>query len=88
MNTNKKVYNSLKYISMITQLGIAVITPAILCTFGAIWLKNKFGLGDWIVIAGIILGIASGFYSLISYMQMFLRDARKDQQEYEDKFRK
>lgn len=87
MKANKKIYNSLKYMSMISQLGISVIAPAIVCIWGAIWLKSKFNLGDWVVLVGIFLGLASGICSFINYMKMFLRDVEKEQKEYENKFK-
>lgn len=88
MSKNKKIFNSLKYTTMITQLGISVVTPILLCIFGALWLKGKFNLGNWIVICGIVVGVSSGFYSLMSYFYLFLKDAKKDQEEYNNQFKK
>lgn len=41
----------------LTQLGISVAAPLALCTLGALWLRNRFGLGVWVLFVGIGLGI-------------------------------
>ena len=41
----------------LTQLGISVAAPLALCTLGAVWLRNRFGLGVWVLLVGIGLGL-------------------------------
>lgn len=41
----------------LAQLGISVAAPLALCTFAALWLRNRFGLGVWVLFVGIGLGI-------------------------------
>lgn len=41
----------------LTQLGISVAAPLALCTLGTLWLRNRFGLGAWVLFVGIGLGI-------------------------------
>lgn len=86
-NPNKKIYNSLKNLSMLSQLGLSVIVPPLLCILLSTWLKNKFGLGDWVVVVGILFGVAGGITSLFNYFKIAIKDAKKSQQEYEDKFK-
>lgn len=87
MNANKKIYHSLKNLGLFTQLGISVIVPCILCILGATWLKNRFDLGDWVVVAGILLGAASGVSSLVRYFKTAIQDAKKAQDEYNSQFK-
>lgn len=86
-NPNKKVYDSLKYLSLISQIGISVITPCLLCILGALWLRSKFNLGDWVIILGILFGLAGGIVSISKYAKMALRDARKSEKELKDKYK-
>lgn len=74
-------------LSLISQLAISLLVPIFLMIFVCTWLKNKFGFGDWIVLAGILFGVASGLNSMWSYLKRFLREGRQQQKEYEDKFR-
>lgn len=87
MDFDKETARSWRYLSLISQLAISMITPVLLMIFVCIWLKNKFGLGNWVVMAGMLLGIGSGLSSVWTYLKRFLREGEKQQQEYEDKFR-
>ncbi len=82
MEGNKKIYKSLKYMTMLTQLGISVVAPLILCIPAAIWIKSKLNLGDWVVLVGVMLGIASGCYSFWQSLKKFIKDMHKEQEEY------
>ena len=44
-------------------------------------------LGDWVVMAGMLLGVGSGLSSVWTYLKRFLREGERQQQEYEDRFR-
>lgn len=87
MDPNKKIFNSMKYVTMLSQLGLSVIIPPLVCIWLSLWLKEKFNFGDWVVLVGIFLGIASGITSLINYLKVFVKDAKENQQEYQDKFK-
>ncbi|MBE6560879.1 MAG: hypothetical protein E7662_07120 [Ruminococcaceae bacterium] len=50
-------------ISLITQLGLSLVTPPLLLLLGALWLQNRFGIGDWILLCAILAGIISGGYA-------------------------
>ena len=72
---------------MLSQLGLSVITPPLICIFATLWIREKFGLGNWIVVAGIIFGTLSGVVSLVNYLKTALKDAQKSQKEYQDRFK-
>lgn len=55
MNYKKDVYRSL---AMVTQIGISMLAPIIMCVFIGYWLDNKFGWNTTIVL--LILGILAG----------------------------
>lgn len=79
-NVNK-TFNTIKHISFLTQFGLSVITPLLLCIFLGVWLKNKFGLGDWIVFTAIIIGLISAFYSAASVFVYIFKEAKKSEKE-------
>lgn len=66
-------------LSMITQFGISVITPPILCILAAMWLQSRFNIGDWIMITGILLGTASGVTSMINTIRYMSKEANKEE---------
>ncbi|MBQ8603290.1 MAG: AtpZ/AtpI family protein [Oscillospiraceae bacterium] len=82
-NRNNMWYN----LSLLSQLAISFLTPIFLMIFVCTWRKSKFALGDWIIIAGILLGMGSGISSVWVYLKKSIKDAEKQQQEYENQFR-
>ncbi len=65
-------------LAMVTQFGITVITPVLLCIIGAIWLRDKFNLGNWTVILGILIGIASSVLSMIKLLRQMSELAKEE----------
>ena len=54
----------------ITQLGLGVAAPAAGFTLAGVWLKNRYGLGAWIVIVLCAVGLARGAVSFIRTLRM------------------
>lgn len=65
----------------LTQLGISVAVP--LCVFvgAALWLQNKFALGSWIVIVGVVLGMAIAIHEFYRMMKLLDRVGNKKKEE-------
>ena len=40
----------------LTQLGLSIVCPLLLCLLGAVWLRDRFGFGNWVIFLGIALG--------------------------------
>ena len=57
---NKDLIRIVSRISLITQLGLSLITPPLLLLLGALWLQERFGVGDWLILCAILAGILSG----------------------------
>ena len=63
----------------ITQLGMTVAAPLAGFTLLGLWLRNRFGMGKWVVIAGCIIGLISAVSGLRSTLKMLGdMEARKD----------
>lgn len=71
-------HKSLKAFAYVTQLGFNIITPVILCIIISLYIKNKFNLGDYAVVAGIIIGCGAGFMSLINFIKYVENENKKD----------
>jgi hypothetical protein len=41
----------------ISQLGLSVLAPLCICVLGSVWLRNRLGLGVWIIFVGLALGL-------------------------------
>ena len=72
---------NLQLLTWLTQLGLSTAVPLAGFVLLAVWLKNRFGLGNWVLFAGIGLGIFSavdGFYKSLKALDNLTRDKKKD----------
>ena len=53
-------------------------TAAVLCILAAVWLRNRFALGGWVVAAGVVLGLGAAFMSLWQNLRAMDRQAKED----------
>ena len=69
MSDNEHRYRYLRAAAHIPQFGLDMVTPIVLCTIIAVWLKNKLELGGWIVIVAIILGIGASALNMVKFIK-------------------
>lgn len=67
----------LTLLTWLTQLGLSVAMPLAGFIFLALWLRNQFGWGDWVLWVGIILGLVSAFDGLRYSLKLLARLTRK-----------
>ena len=61
----------LRLLIWLTQLGLSTAVPLAGFVLLAIWLRNRFGLGIWVVLVGIGVGIIcalDGFYKSLKIL--------------------
>ena len=87
MAFDRDTAKSWRYLGLISQLAISMLTPVFMMILFCTWLKDKYGLGNWVIIAGLLLGVGSGFSSIWTYVKRFLREGEKQQQEYDNQFK-
>lgn len=75
----KDHHNIFRSFAMVSQLGISVLTPVILCTFTGVFLENKFRIPA--VLPGIILGTLAGGRNMYVLAK---REARRQKGELDD----
>ncbi|MGE4549693.1 MAG: AtpZ/AtpI family protein [Intestinibacillus sp.] len=81
MKRNAK-WTALNYLIYFTQFGINMITPPVVLTALAWWLKNKFGWGNGVIIIAILLGIAVAGLNLWKFMQYIEKKAKESEREH------
>ena len=87
MGRNTGRNNVWYHLSLLSQLAISMLTPVLMMIYLCLWLKNRFALGNWVIIAGMILGIGSGLSTVWIYLKKSIKDAEIQRQEYKDQFR-
>lgn len=68
----------MKQITLISQFGISLVVPLLLCLFLCSWLTERFALGSWIYIPGFILGLGS---SAMTAYKLYLTVLKREQKE-------
>ena len=71
----------MKLLVWITQLGLSVAAPLGGFILLAVWLRNRFGWGDWVVIAGAVLGVICAAEGLLSSIRAMKRMTGQDKKE-------
>lgn len=71
----------LNMIVWLTQLGLSIAAPLV-CFIGlAAWLRQRFNLGSWILIVGVIFGLVSAadsFRVCMKAMERMSKNRSKD----------
>ena len=67
----------LTLLTWLTQLGLSVALPLAGFILLALWLRNQFGWGDWVLWVGVILGLVSAIDGLRQSLKMLARLTRK-----------
>lgn len=65
----------------LTQLGLSVALPPVGFILLAVWLRNQFGWGIWVIWVAIVLGLycaVTGFLSCLKTLKQLTDDRKKD----------
>lgn len=65
----------------LTQLGLSLAMPLLLCIFGAAWLRQRFDLGNWVVLLGIVLGFGGSAVTFRDVYRSAVAKARRESKE-------
>ena len=60
-------------LTWLTQLGLSIAAPLVGFLFLALWLRSEFALGNWVLWAGIALGLLSAFSGLRNSLRTLTR---------------
>lgn len=76
-----KGYNELfKNFTLITQFGLSLMMPLLLC-MGICWLVcDKLGVGVWIYIIGFIMGLGSSFTTAYNFYLKTIEKQKKEEE--------
>ncbi len=66
-NNHKEIFQALNSIS---QLGLSVVISFLLWIFIAMWIRDKFNLGNFTMIIGILLGLGSAVLSFLKFCRL------------------
>lgn len=62
----------LKYINLITQLGLTIISSILIFLVGAIYLEKKFQTEGILILVGVLIGVAVGVFAAYKLLKKTL----------------
>ena len=72
---------NLQLLTWLTQLGLSTALPLAGFILLALWLKERFALGSWVLFVGIGLGVVcavDGFYKSLKILEQLTKDKKQD----------
>lgn len=78
MKYKKSVYTTF---AMISQVGISMVVPILLCTYAGVWLEEKFDFPFTIIM--IVLGVLAGVRNVIAMVYKMKKATEEDEHEEE-----
>lgn len=76
--------NIFKQLSWLTQLGLSIIMPTLICVLICAYLCTHFDIGGWIFIPGFILGLGASFTTGYNF---YISESKKSDKESKDRKR-
>lgn len=71
---------NLSLLVWLTQLGLSVAVPPAVLILLAVWMRNRFGWGVWVIVAAGILGIALAIDGLRTSLKAMDRMAKQKEE--------
>lgn len=75
-------------LSWLTQLGLSIAMPLLLCIGAAVWLQKHFGWAEWVVLVGILVGLVSAGCSFYEFCRMMKRQTKRRRDDEPHSFNK
>lgn len=73
----KEIYAIFEDILWLTQLGLVMLLPLVMCLGGCWWLVNRLGWPMWLYVPAVLLGLAAGGQNFWGFAKQRLRRAQK-----------
>ncbi len=73
--------NIIKALSYLTHVGLTAIIPIFIWIYVAEFIREKLSLGSYVLIIGILLGVASAYVSLYKLFRTMNSDGKSSKDE-------
>lgn len=64
----------LQALALTTTIGMELAISVVLGYYGGMYLDTKFATGPWLMLAGLMLGLAAGILGVYKTLQGFFRE--------------
>ena len=60
----KSLYDAARHLVWLTQFGLSVVIPPVVCIIGAVWLRRQLQLGGWVGVLAAVSCLRSSLQAL------------------------
>ena len=72
MAQKEPAWRVLRYLGYLTQFGLSVVTPILLCVLLAVYFCDRYGIGEWLIALGLGVGLISAGCGFFRFARLFL----------------
>ena len=73
----KSYWKLVRAITLLGQFGFAFITPPVVMGLLGWWLQSRYGLGTWVMLLCLLIGLMTAFASALRFYRRIMVDAGK-----------
>lgn len=77
MGRRSGILETLRLLSYVTQFGFSVMMPIVLCVMLGVWLNLRFGIGEWLIVVLLVVGLISGGCGFYRFAKFFTNQSRR-----------
>jgi hypothetical protein len=77
MNKRSNLIETLRLVSYVSQFGLSVVMPIVLCVMLGVWLNRSYGVGEWLIVLLLAVGLVSSGCGFFRFVRPFILQDRK-----------
>lgn len=77
MDKRQILKECIENLALLTQLGLSIAVPPLVCLYAAGWLRDRLELGLWVMVLALLLGLGGSIANVWKFWKMIeQRDKR------------
>lgn len=81
MNSRNSKYRFVSLLLWVTQLGFSILFPICFFVLGTVWLRERLDWGAWVVVVGMLLGLACAADGLRTSIKAMIRMSGQEKED-------
>ncbi len=73
-------WKSLRNLIWLTEFAFSVVGPLVLSILLAVWLRDRWGWGDWVMVVGVFLGLGGAVSGFVNSLRTMKRLGGEDEE--------
>lgn len=78
MDKHQILRECVENVMLLTQLGLSVAVPPLLCLYAANWLRGVLELGLWVMVIALLLGLGSAGVNVWRFWKLLQKRWERD----------